>query len=365
MGGIPIFPAGYIEKIYTDQRIVIDGLQIDTILMTDKQFKSVDFPNTYQRHKIQSRVSEKYSLTLYAKENTNIELLKIANDITFFMQDGTRLNPVIIDVTKERLAPSYTYRYLITFYNRNLDMFEVNNYLTSDYLLQQSYSSRLVKCVATGNKGFYSPYIKLGTSSLPTTSNFEPFYFYSNNNIYIILPVNSITTTMKDTGLDLNVQCMKPGNAKFVLFSPRSYNDNYIRIGCDDLADETGFTADEMIITWEKANAINLTYYTKLLTQTESSEVKEKKSENTAFDLVNSSVNSQVTTGRFYLNRADMIVARSYLPRAQEIYFEYNSQKIYAYERPVIDIPKKDDLIDIFEANIIINHNQNYFYNFE
>lgn len=366
IAGIPILPAGFQEKIYTDTRPIQDGLHIEFMAMTDKFFQSVDNSGTYQRHKIQSRIYDKYSLTLYAKENINIDIVKIAPELTIILQNGDRINGVILDITKEPLSPTYTYKYKITFYNLNKDVFTLNNYLTSEYLLNQTYANDLVKCVCNNGKSFYSTYVELGTSTLPTTTDFDPFYYYSEAGLlYFILPVNSITTTMASIHLNMTCVCSNVVNSKFSTLQVKIWNENYIRVGVTGLTDETGFVAGEVSFAWSIANAIDLVFYTKLLPQIEDSEIKEKKTENTGLDIVNSSVNTSVANTRFYMSRADANLAKSYIPRCDTVYIEYNGERIYNNERVIPDIPKKDDLIDIFEVNINVPHNLKYFYNFE
>jgi len=361
---IPFHPVDFVEHFYTDQRVRLEGLHTDVINITDKYFRSVDFPLTYQKHNIQSKICDKYSLTIYAKESTNIDIVKQAGKVIITDKAGTLINAKILEISKEAVSPTKTFRYEISFYSQNIDAFTINNFLTSENLLNQSYSGDLVKCVATGGKSFYTTRFVLGTSTFPTTSDFDPYYFYLNNNLYFIIPYNTITASLCSTSIDVTSNCIKSANNKFVEMSPRSWTANYIRIGVDGLADQTGFVEDEVCINWTVANAINLTFNTKLLPIDEASDVKEKKSEATGIDIVYSSTNNNILQTRFYMTREDANIARSYIPRCDTIYIEYDGIKYYAYERIIPDIPKKDDLIGIQEVNLNINHNLNYFYNF-
>jgi hypothetical protein len=365
LSGIPIHPIDFSEKISTSQRIIADGLHIELTNLTDKYFQSVDSPYISKHHKIQSKISDKYILNLYAKENINIDMLKVAPEIEITMKDETKLNAIIIDVTKEKISNTFTYKYVITFYNINLDIFSINNYLTSDYLLNQSYADDLVKCVATGNRGFYSAYFKLGVSSIPTTNDFEPFYYYFGSYLELIIPSNETTESLKSPALWVDSTCINSANVSFTHFVVSTFDDNYIRITILG----AGFVADEVSLGWNATGAINLTFYTKLLPEHDAVDVKEKKSELTGIDIVYSSTNNKVCNTRFYMTRDDANLARTYIPRCDpsnggSVYIEYNGIKYYSYERVIPDIPKKDELIDIKEVNININYNLNNFYNF-
>jgi hypothetical protein len=363
--GIPINPPAFVDLITTDQRVIGDGTHIEFMNITDKYFKSVDFPLSSQKHKIQSKVSDKYYLTVYAKEAINIDSLKYGSKITVITQDSSKINGIILDVSKESISPSFNYKYKITFYNLNLDVFSINNYLTSDYLLQQPYASDLVKFVATGNKGIYTNYFVQGTSTLPDTNTFQPFYYYFGEVLKLVIPNNAITSTLRNLSLTVDATNIKSSNVEFDSFAPAIWNNNWIILQRFGL----GFVADEVSLTWEATNAINLIYYTKLLPTISSIDVKEKKSEITGIDIVNSSMNNSVCNTRFYLNREDTNNARNLIPRCDlrnggTVYVEYNGQRYYSYERVLPEIPKKEDLIDIFEVNLNINFGLNNYNNF-
>lgn len=131
-----IYPSSdFVDKYFTTNRIVADGFY-DEIITTSNKFSKVNDTNVEQRN-IQVLVYNKYTLTLFAKENTNLELIKYADVVTITAQNGVIHKAKILSLEKAKATSTQGLIYTLSYADKNPANYPNNeqqiiNFLRSD-----------------------------------------------------------------------------------------------------------------------------------------------------------------------------------------------------------------------------------------
>lgn len=158
-----IFPtAGFSDLKIIDQRIEkLPDAQKDEFI-TEKKYKTIDFPNHSRALKIQSILRNKYQLQLIVSENTNIDLSKISDNIEITFFDNSKLNVFVLSIDYERQQNTSNYKVTIVFVSFDDDDVSISNYLLSDNILELHNESDLHRLTFFSNKTISSEFTELG-----------------------------------------------------------------------------------------------------------------------------------------------------------------------------------------------------------
>ena len=148
-----IFPTMTFEDCkITDNRIRLLPDSHKEIFETSEKWKTVTRQYTSSVLKIQSIFRNKYELQLLFKENTNIDIVRIAGCCSVTCSDGTVLDLYVISVDFEKVGDTNSYVATITFFILDEDYKSVVSYLIKDNILQVTSDSNLHKIVMFSNK---------------------------------------------------------------------------------------------------------------------------------------------------------------------------------------------------------------------
>lgn len=140
VSGLPtIYPSTtFVDKYFTTNRIVNDGFY-EEVLTTAEKYSKVNDLNFEQRN-IQILVYNKYQLKIFAKESTQIELIKYADVVNITGQNGIVHRAKILSLEKAKAGVTQGLVYTLNYADKNEANYpnnsqQVVNFLRSDSLV--------------------------------------------------------------------------------------------------------------------------------------------------------------------------------------------------------------------------------------
>lgn len=149
-----VFPAiDFEDTLIAQTRVVKMPENRVEISQTDKKYATVNNRNYTDNQIIQSIVYNRYTLEVYFTENIEIDNIKIADNIEVFTTDGEIFNAKVINLSYDKPDGNGTINKLtFEFYKIQNDSKSINNYLTSDFLLQRYSENNLYVIEFSNNK---------------------------------------------------------------------------------------------------------------------------------------------------------------------------------------------------------------------
>jgi len=305
-----IFPVfDYTDKKKVVCRVVGDPEDFSKIVMTDKEYKTIDYQLATIKLKAQSLVYKKYFFQIEIKEKVDLQLLRLADEVTIIDDyDIERsINAYNIELQQNKIANSENYTYTVSFLELKNDDQSISNYLCNDFLLQKYTTNELWKLSISNSKNiddnFY--FISGKYTDILTIAQWDE---YSSGHYSITLPLVYPLTklTIGDTvTISYNPSI---GYLGTTLTVTNIYNNliEFITTGYTG----SDLTGNEITLNWDYSSPDSLDYYSrivpfqnvKLLTKEEKNDVN-----SSPIPILKYATKSKVLSIPFYLSLDDSI----------------------------------------------------------
>jgi hypothetical protein len=146
----------FIDRFYTLNRVVRDGY-FDEQFITEEKYKTVQ-DSYFRERNIQSVIYRKYYIKLFAKEETNLHLLKYADIVNITCQNGEIHQAKILTLSSEEVGGTKGLVYTISYADINPDNYNdglqpVSNYLKSNTLVARFGTTNINSITFSGSVG--------------------------------------------------------------------------------------------------------------------------------------------------------------------------------------------------------------------